>query len=51
MIVPGGGLSEDGSRWIASRPRFLVHLGKFAAVIWVPNPFAASLSASTALAS
>ena len=26
MIVPGGGLSEDGSRWIASRPRFLVHV-------------------------
>src|SRR5258706_1294800 len=23
MIVPGGGLSEDGSRWISSRPRFL----------------------------
>jgi len=26
MIVPGGGLSEDGSRWISSRPRFLVHV-------------------------
>jgi hypothetical protein len=26
MIVPGGGLSEDDSRWIASRPRFLVHV-------------------------
>jgi hypothetical protein len=26
MIVPGGGLSEDGSRWIASRPRFLAHV-------------------------
>ena len=26
MIVPGGGLSDDGSRWIASRPRFLVHV-------------------------
>jgi Putative transposase/Transposase zinc-binding domain len=26
MIVPGGGLSEDGSRWIASRSRFLVHV-------------------------
>jgi hypothetical protein len=26
MIVPGGGLSPDGSRWIASRPRFLVHV-------------------------
>ena len=26
MIVPGGGLSEDGSRWIASRSNFLVHV-------------------------
>ena len=26
MIVPGGGLSEDGERWIPSRPRFLVHV-------------------------
>jgi Putative transposase len=26
MIVPGGGLSEDGSRWVASRPGFLVHV-------------------------
>jgi hypothetical protein len=26
MIVPGGGLSPDGSRWIASRPRFLMHV-------------------------
>jgi|SRR5262245_20303107 len=26
MIVPGGGLSQDGSRWIACRPRFLVHV-------------------------
>src|SRR3979490_2606084 len=24
MIVPGGGLSEDGGRWISSRPGFLV---------------------------
>jgi hypothetical protein len=24
MIVPGGGLSEDGSRWVPCRPRFLV---------------------------
>ena len=23
MIVPGGGLSEDGSRWISAKPRFL----------------------------
>src|SRR5215471_5700308 len=26
MIVPGGGLSEDGGRWISSRPGFLVHV-------------------------
>jgi hypothetical protein len=24
MIVPGGGLSADGGRWISARPRFLV---------------------------
>jgi Putative transposase/Transposase zinc-binding domain len=26
MIVPGGGISPDGSRWIASRGNFLVHV-------------------------
>lgn len=26
MIVPGGGLSEDGSRWIAAKPRFLARV-------------------------
>lgn len=26
MIVPGGGISADGSRWISSRPDFLVHV-------------------------
>jgi Putative transposase/Transposase zinc-binding domain len=26
MIVPGGGLSDDGSRWISSRSNFLVHV-------------------------
>jgi hypothetical protein len=26
MIVPGGGLSQDGSRWLFSRPGFLVHV-------------------------
>ena len=25
-MTPGGGLSDDGSRWIASRPRFLEHV-------------------------
>lgn len=24
MIVPGGGLSEDGTRWIACRPSFFL---------------------------
>jgi hypothetical protein len=26
MIVPGGGLSFDGARWVASRANFLVHV-------------------------
>jgi hypothetical protein len=26
MIVPGGGLSPDGSRWVACRPGFFVHV-------------------------
>jgi hypothetical protein len=26
MIVPGGGLSEDASKWVSSRPRFLVYV-------------------------
>ena len=26
MIVPGGGLSDDGSRWVSSRSSFLVHV-------------------------
>jgi len=26
MIVPGGGLSPDGKRWVASRGNFLVHV-------------------------
>ena len=26
MIVPGGGLSEDSSRWISSRPGFFAHV-------------------------
>jgi len=30
MIVPGGGLSEDGSRWISSRGNFLVHVNVLA---------------------
>jgi Putative transposase/Transposase zinc-binding domain len=41
MIVPGGGISPDGSRWISSRPDFLVHVkvlarlfrGKFLAML------------------
>jgi hypothetical protein len=27
MIVPGGGLSLDNARWVASRSNFLVHVG------------------------
>ncbi len=30
MIVPGGGLSPDGSRWVASRSNFLVHVNLLA---------------------
>ena len=26
MIVPGGGLSLDNARWVASRSNFLVHV-------------------------
>jgi hypothetical protein len=41
MIVPGGGLSDDGSRWVAARSSFLVHVkvlarlfrGKFLAML------------------
>jgi Putative transposase/Transposase zinc-binding domain len=41
MIVPGGGIAADGSRWISSRPDFLVHVkvlarlfrGKFLAML------------------
>src|SRR5271165_4862562 len=30
MIVPGGGLSLDGSRWVAARSNFLVHVNLLA---------------------
>jgi hypothetical protein len=41
MIVPGGGLSDDGSSWVSSRSNFLVHVnvlarlfrGKFLAML------------------
>ena len=41
MIVPGGGVSDDGTRWIGSRANFLVHVhvlarlfrGKFIAML------------------
>lgn len=26
MIVPGGGLSKDGTRWVASKPGFFLHV-------------------------
>ena len=32
MIVPGGGLSEDRTRWIAARPDFLVHVNLLSAL-------------------
>ena len=43
MIVPGGGLSLDGTRWISSRSNFLVHVnvlarlfrGKMLAMLWM----------------
>src|SRR5207248_10530171 len=33
MIVPGGGLSLDGARWVASRSDFLVHVNVLARLI------------------
>ena len=30
MIVPGGGLSFDNARWVASRSNFLVHVNVLA---------------------
>ena len=30
MIVPGGGLSLDNVRWVASRSNFLVHVNVLA---------------------
>ena len=30
MIVPGGGLSDDGSRWLSSHSNFLVHVNVLA---------------------
>jgi hypothetical protein len=30
MIVPGGGLSLDGARWVASRSNFPVHVNPLA---------------------
>jgi hypothetical protein len=27
MIVPGGGISLDGARWVACRPDFLLYVG------------------------
>jgi Putative transposase/Transposase zinc-binding domain len=29
MIVPGGGISLDGARWVACRPDFLLYVGVF----------------------
>ena len=30
MIVPGGGISLDGARWVAARANFLVHVNVLA---------------------
>jgi len=30
MIVPGGGISFDGARWVAARPDFLIHINVLA---------------------
>jgi hypothetical protein len=35
MIVPGGGIALDGSRWISSRPAFLRHLSLVTRKRWV----------------
>src|SRR3979490_348459 len=32
MVVPGGGLSADGSRWIACRPRYFLTVGVLSAL-------------------
>jgi hypothetical protein len=32
MIVPGGGLSEDRTKWISARPDFLVHVNLLSAL-------------------
>jgi len=32
MIVPGGGLSEDGSKWVSAKPDFLVHVNVLSAL-------------------
>ena len=32
MIVPGGGLSKDGTRWISCRPKFFVHVDVLSAL-------------------
>src|SRR5260221_4582985 len=32
MVVPGGGLSPDGSKWIACRPRYFLTVGVLSAL-------------------
>ena len=32
MIVPGGGLSDDGARWVSAKPDFLVHVNVLSAL-------------------
>lgn len=34
MIVPGGGIALDGSRWISSRPAFLLPVRVLGKLFW-----------------
>jgi hypothetical protein len=47
MIVPGGGLSLDGARWVASRSNFLVHVKRKAQGAQPRPPRAASADGAT----
>ncbi len=40
MIVPGGGISLDGERWVSSRPAFLLPVRKKPWVVYAKPPFA-----------
>ena len=38
MVVPGGGLSRDGSKWIACRPRYFLPVEVLSAGVEKPGP-------------